>query len=208
MDSRVDVAPAFHHPQPDAQAGTGLAIMALQQILPPRLTPAAPLLPAPPVNPPGPRLRLDHALCRRGAVDGAWWPYSDNASDELPGLVAELERRLGTAILRIGLHPDTWTHIPRRMQTSRHLVKVGWFRSIDAQLISLHTGRDRYDLKLLVIPPDTAAAAATTAFTLATKGIAAALPADILTAARATAADTIEAQAVENQGRHGTGVGR
>lgn len=157
-------------------------------------TPLAAPSPTPPVNPPGPRLRLDPALRRTGAVDGAWWPYTDNASDELPSLIAELDHRLGTAIVRVGLHPDTWTHIPRRMQTSRHIVKVAWFRSIDTQLISLHTGNDRYDLKLLVIPPGTDQAAATSAFTLAIKGTGAAAPADILTAARATAAEQVEAQ--------------
>lgn len=166
---------------------------------------------APPVNPRGPRLRLDPALCRGGAVDGAWWPHSSNASDELHGLVAELDRQLGTAIVRIGLHPDTWTHIPRRMQTGRHLVKVGWFRSIDAHLISLHTGSDRYDLKLLVIPPDTTTATATTAFTLAVKGRGTSLPTDILAAARATAAEPIEPQPAVAPGtetRRPTAVGR
>lgn len=150
----------------------------------------------PPVESSVLRLRLDPLLSRRGALDGAWWPRSDNAGEELPALVVEVDRLLGTAVHRVGLHPDTWTHIPRRMVVNGHTVRVGWFRSIDRQLVSLHTARVQYDLKLLVVPPDTPADVAVTAMALAVRGRRSELPADTLATSRAGVAGSATAQAV------------
>jgi hypothetical protein len=149
-----------------------------------------------PVESPVLRLRLDPVLSRRGALDGAWWPRSDDAGEELPALVAELDRRLGTAVHRVGLHPDTWTHIPHRILAAGRTIRVGWFHSIDRQLVSLHTARAQYDLKLLVIPPDTPADVAAAAMTLAVRGRQSELPADILATSRAGVAGSATAVAV------------
>ncbi|HEX6514938.1 MAG TPA: DUF5994 family protein [Nocardioidaceae bacterium] len=142
------------------------------------------------------RLRLDALLSRRGAVDGAWWPHSNDAGEELPALVAELDRLLGTAVHRIGLHPDTWTHIPHRIPAAGRTIRVAWFRSIDRQLVSVHTARAQYDLKLLVIPSDTPADVAAAAMALAVKGRQSELPADILATSRAGVAGSATALAV------------
>lgn len=152
---------------------------------------------APPVDSPAQRVRLDPTLCRRGAVDGGWWPFSDDASEALPGLVIEVDGRLDMMIMRIGLHPDTWTDIPRRLAVRGRVVKVGWFRSMDVHLISLHTAGHQDDLELLVIPPSTPAAEAAVAFTLATKGKDSAPPTDILASSRTLASGSITAEETE-----------
>ena len=42
-----------------------------------------------------PRLRLKPKAERTGHVDGAWWPWSDDLTKELPDLLAVLSVRLG-----------------------------------------------------------------------------------------------------------------
>jgi hypothetical protein len=117
-------------------------------------------------------------------VDGAWWPYSDDASRELPALISALDQQLGTAILRVGLHPDTWTGVLSRMPMRGRIVKVAWFRSIDRRMVSLHTARGGSEIELLVIPPETTEAVAETAFALAVKGRGSDRATDILAIAR------------------------
>ncbi|GLW98817.1 DUF5994 family protein [Microtetraspora sp. NBRC 16547] len=168
--------------------------------------------PATAVPPPAPppdrsatvRLRLDPTPRHLGAVDGAWWPYSTNAGDELPGLIAEVDRRLKVKVLRVGLHPDAWTNIPHRIPASGRVIRVGWFRSIDLHLLSLHTATgDNWEL--LVIPPETGTAAAANAFRLATQGRGSARPADILVLSGSATDTSMTAQAEyrwENEGGH------
>lgn len=42
-----------------------------------------------------PRFRLKTTGHGSGHVDGAWWPHSDDFTEELPGLIAALSIRLG-----------------------------------------------------------------------------------------------------------------
>ncbi|MEV1203894.1 DUF5994 family protein [Microbispora rosea] len=128
------------------------------------------------------RLSLDPDLQRRGAVDGAWWPASYDAGVELPALIAAIDQHLERRVLRVGLHIDTWDNIPRRIAAPGRQVKVGWFRTIDAHVVTLITSGMEH-LNLLVIPPETTPAAAGKALTMATRCRGRTRPGDILAAA-------------------------
>jgi hypothetical protein len=128
------------------------------------------LLPLPTAAPPPPRtepsaLRIalrpaarDNGI-RVGALDGAWWPHSDDLLRELPSLIPTLDREWGR-ITRVNVNPAHWQSLPREVPVQGHVVKVGWFTTEQDPhkllLLSYRTGR--WDL--LVIPPRTAQAAA------------------------------------------------
>ncbi|MEV0149570.1 MULTISPECIES: DUF5994 family protein [unclassified Nonomuraea] len=133
------------------------------------------------------RLSLNPALDRRGTVDGAWWPHSHDAAAELPGLIAAVDQQLGRTTLRVGMHRDTWDHIPRRIPARGRQVRVGWFRHTDPRVITLSLA-DAEPIVLLVIPPGTARVPAEAALKLATQDTTGFAPADLLTIAHIPAA--------------------
>lgn len=153
------------------------------------------------------RLSLEPNPTRRGAVDGGWWPRSQDATAELPGLIAAVDQRLGRTIYRVGLSVTAWTNIPRRIPARGWTVKVGWFGSIDSLIVSL-TIAGAENITLLVIPPDTPAAVANHALALSTVNSDRARAADILsTAHEMTNTDTRRHQRDdhtnwENEGGH------
>lgn len=102
------------------------------------------------VKPPGPR---------SGLLDGAWWPRSRDLTHELPTLTAPLDPLWGR-ITRVAVNPTYWPVVPRKVPVSGHVVNVGWFRAEQDPhqllVLSYHVGR--WDL--LIIPPETGAAAA------------------------------------------------
>lgn len=112
------------------------------------------------------RLTLIDPPGKRTTLDGAWWPRTRSLSDELPGLVEELHRR-GIRVTRAAYNPDAWETAPRRLEADGRTIRLGWFRSIDPQLLALTGDTARGRLDLLVVPPDTTAAAARQAFTAA-----------------------------------------
>jgi hypothetical protein len=112
------------------------------------------------------RLALIDPPGERTTLDGAWWPRTRSLDEELPGLVQELHRR-GIRVTRVAYNPDAWETAPRRMAADGRIIRLGWFRSIDPQLLDLTGDAARGRLDLLVVPPDTAAAAAGQAFTAA-----------------------------------------
>src|SRR5947209_583589 len=112
------------------------------------------------------RLTLIDPPGQRTTLDGAWWPRTRSLSDELPGLVQELHRR-GIRVTRVTYNPEAWEPAPRRLAADGRIIRLGWFRSIDPQLLDLTGDSQRGRLDLLVILPDTSAAAAEQAFTAA-----------------------------------------
>lgn len=156
---------------------------------------------------PAVRLNLEPNPTRRGVVDGGWWPHSQDATAELPGLVATVEQQLGRTIYRVGLSSTVWTNISRRHPVSDRTVKVSWFSSIDPLIVSL-TIAGVENITLLVIPPDTPTAVANHALTLSTLNGGHARAGDILTTAHEmTNTDTQRHQredqaSWENEGGH------
>jgi hypothetical protein len=153
-------------------------------------------------TPPGPRLRLDPTLARRGTLDGGWWPRSPDPEAELPGLIAGLESSLGV-ITRVALNPDAWDSAPRQVAIDGRRVHVGWFRAMNADTIGVtRASRDRF--VLLVVPPQATPAAAATAMAMAADATNSARPADLLAASGIGAEDTVATpQPRRSQGRTG-----
>jgi len=113
------------------------------------------------------RLALIDPPAERTTLDGAWWPRTVSLGDELPGLVQELHRR-GIRVTRVAYNPDSWEAAPRRLAADGRTIRLGWFRSIDPQLLDLTGDLRRGRLDLLVVPPETSADVAGQAFTAAT----------------------------------------
>lgn len=120
------------------------------------------LSPSPPSTP---RLRWGPKQERRALLDGAWWPRSNDPVAELPGLVLALDHRRGP-VTRVMLGHPGWSSRPLRLAVASRVIRLGWFTSLPAGLLTaICADRDRVDL--LVIPPDTDPAVADAAMALA-----------------------------------------
>jgi hypothetical protein len=116
------------------------------------------------------RIRLalmDQASARRATLDGAWWPRTRNLPHELPALVEELHHR-GVRVTRVGYGPARWDPAPTRLSADGRVIRLGWFRTIDPQLLSLTGDLTRTRVDLLVLPPDATEATARKGFAAAT----------------------------------------
>ena len=113
------------------------------------------------------RFRLDPSLSRTTLLDGGWWPRSTDPAAELPAIVEALAERRG-AISHLLLNPADWDlpH-PRRLTAGGRSVRIGWFASQPAGLLTMicENRLDRVDL--LVVPPMTALASANAAMAAA-----------------------------------------
>ncbi|MEX5717121.1 DUF5994 family protein [Geodermatophilus maliterrae] len=112
------------------------------------------------------RLELIEPVSPRTTLDGAWWPRTQDLSQELSGLVEELHRR-GIRVTRVGYHPTAWGPTPRRLEADGRTIRLGWFRGLDPHQLNLTGDPARGRVDLLVIPPDTTAASAEQAFAAA-----------------------------------------
>src|SRR4051794_16488467 len=83
------------------------------------------------------RLRLDPVLAGRGPVNGAWWPYSDDAAVNLPGLIAAVNQRRGRPTVRVSLHPDAWDDTPPRPPPRGPKIEGGRLGGAAPRLITL-----------------------------------------------------------------------
>ncbi|MEV6012899.1 DUF5994 family protein [Streptomyces sp. NPDC051976] len=121
------------------------------------------------------RLSLTPKTTLAGQLDGAWWPYSRDLEAELPPLVAALDEAR-ERITRVTVNPSRWPVIPHKVPVAGHTVHVGWFagQHPDKVILLSYNSVGRWDL--LVIPPETDAAAA------ARLMAAASLPGSVLTA--------------------------
>ena len=112
---------------------------------------------------PSPRLTLEPTSARTTLLDGGWWPQSSNAAMELPPLIATLDSRRGP-ISHVLLNVADWD-LPHRRQVTvdGRIVRLGWYTSQPAGLLTLicDFGRDRFDL--FVVPAKATAAGAATA---------------------------------------------
>lgn len=111
------------------------------------------------------------AVRGEGSFDGGWWPRSLRLADELPGLVEALTN-VGETITRVSVNGDTWSEVPARVahpMTGRPSLRVGWYRTLDANTITLRGGV-RPPIRLLVVLPGVAAGPAMDVLGLATTG--------------------------------------
>lgn len=110
-----------------------------------------------PVPPAGPRLLLQRDNAGPGPLDGGWWPRSADPAAELPGLILAVEKLHGR-ISRVMLGTAGWNASrPSRLrvdQAGRRAVRLGWFASMPAGLLTvISASGERTDL--VTIPPDT-----------------------------------------------------
>ncbi|WP_206797661.1 DUF5994 family protein [Amycolatopsis sp. MtRt-6] len=96
-----------------------------------------------------------------GYVDGAWWPRSRDARVEFPDVLAAVRDRVGE-VERIS-YPlgDGWEIAHRKLVVDGRVVRLEGFHSMQAHTVALIGTQRR--LILLVVAPDTARDAATTA---------------------------------------------
>ncbi|MCM6779007.1 DUF5994 family protein [Nocardia sp. CDC159] len=99
------------------------------------------------------------------AVDGAWWPRSNELTTELPDMLEVLAPRLGP-IHRVIYHLDDWPGAPRQFAAAGRRVRLDGYRYAPAHAIDIvDIGGTR--IALMVIPaqtsPDSAHAAMTSA---------------------------------------------
>ena len=100
-----------------------------------------------------PRLRLKPKAERTGYVDGAWWPWSDDLTKELPDLLAVLSVRLGP-IERVLYNLGEWSTAPRKAMVGERMVRLDGYRHQPINTLEiLGVGRGR--ILLLVVPPAT-----------------------------------------------------
>lgn len=140
---------------------------------------------------------------RMTTLDGAWWPHSRSLTDELPALITELHRR-DLRITRVVYNPESWDPAPRRLRADGRIVRLGWFRSIDPNLVYLTGNYGDNRVELLVVPPDTAPAASALAMTRAASPGNRSTPTAVLTAAdlETDLADLSDAMVWESEGGH------
>ena len=161
-------------------------------------------------EPSTPRLRLQPGAASE-LLDGGWWPRSTDPVAEIPGLVLAIDALYGP-ITRLMLHGNDWDSHPRRLAVAGRLVRLGYFTSQPAGLLTALSGRTGARVDLAVIPPDTAPTTADTALTLAaTHGNhihAQHLVATVINAQTPRSTETPPEDAWETDGGHLAGVGR
>ncbi len=100
-----------------------------------------------------PRLRLKPKAKRSGYVDGAWWPWSDDLTSELPDLLAVLSVRLGR-IERVMYNLGEWAIAPAKAMLGERSVRLDGYRRQPINTLEVR-GITRERIVLLVVPPRT-----------------------------------------------------
>ena len=105
-----------------------------------------------------PRLHLERTGSTHTLLDGGWWPRSTDPVAELPGLVFAIDKVRGPVTSLI-LNAEGWDEHPRRLDMGGRVLRLGFFASQPAALLTAFCDNgDRVDL--LVVPPGTEADAA------------------------------------------------
>jgi hypothetical protein len=100
-----------------------------------------------------PRLRLKPKAPRSGYVDGAWWPWSDDLTGELPDLLAVLSVRLGP-IERVMYNLGEWAKTPSKAMLGERVVRLDGYRRQPINTLEV-LAANRSRIVLLVVPPNT-----------------------------------------------------
>jgi hypothetical protein len=100
-----------------------------------------------------PRLRLKPKAPETGYVDGAWWPWSDDLTIELPDLLAVLSVRLG-AIERVLYNLNEWITPPRKFAVGSRSARLDGYRYQPIHTITV-LGTAQHAITLLVVPHHT-----------------------------------------------------
>jgi len=115
-----------------------------------------------------PRLVFPDVVARRTFLDGAWWPRSHDPVVEVSDLVVALDA-CQLPISRIMLNPSGWDTHPRRIGVAGRTVRLGWFATLDAELLIATTSEDKR-VDLFMVSPDASSASADLAMEMASSG--------------------------------------
>jgi hypothetical protein len=119
-----------------------------------------------PTAPSTPRLKLQPSSPAYTLLDGGWWPRSSDPVAELPGLVLAIDAVHGP-VKRIMLNSMDWASHPRRLGVAGRTVRLGYFASQPAGLMTALSGPSGARVDLLVVPPGTDRGVAAAAMGLA-----------------------------------------
>jgi len=100
-----------------------------------------------------PRLRMESSGSWRTLLDGGWWPRSTDPVAELPGLILAIDSRHGR-VTQLVLSAQGWDSHPRRLGVAGRVLRLGYFTSQPAALLTALCD-DGARVDLLVVPPDT-----------------------------------------------------
>jgi hypothetical protein len=75
-------------------------------------------------------------------LDGAWWPRSTGPVAELPGLVLAIDKLRGP-VTRLVLAAAGWDGHPRRLGMNGRVLRLGYFTSQPASLLTAICGNGR-----------------------------------------------------------------
>ncbi|WP_327352475.1 DUF5994 family protein [Streptomyces sp. NBC_01304] len=100
------------------------------------------------------RLSLAPAGGEPRAIDGAWWPHSDDLTDELALLIRALPHSW-PQIAHVTVNPAMWSALPGRILVANQVIRLHRSTAQHAPdtVCLLAPGRGRWDL--LVVRPDT-----------------------------------------------------
>lgn len=99
-----------------------------------------------------PRFMLKPAGSRRGFVDGAWWPRSNDPTTEFTDLLSEMTS--SAPITRVAHNLTAWNRAPRKLEVQHGQVRIEGFHTLDQHTVSL-TDRTGHRTVLLLIPAET-----------------------------------------------------
>ncbi len=89
----------------------------------------------------------------RGALDGAWWPYSRDLRTEALDLVNHFPLSAGK-IFRVNYSAPDWATGPGRIRTDEVFVTLSAFPRDDTHRVLLSILGGRQVIQLLVVPPE------------------------------------------------------
>jgi Family of unknown function (DUF5994) len=89
----------------------------------------------------------------RGALDGAWWPYSRDLRTEVLDLVNHFPLSAGK-IFRVNYSAPDWVTGPGRIRADEVFVTLSAFPRDDTHRVLLSTLGGRQVIQLLVVPPE------------------------------------------------------
>ncbi|MEV6101869.1 DUF5994 family protein [Nocardia sp. NPDC051981] len=101
------------------------------------------------------RARVNTTPPHTGWFDGAWWPYGQNLTAELPSLLAKMTTLIGT-VHRVVYHPADWDPAPSGFETGGTWVRLAGFRRKPTRTVDI-LGIAGARIGLVVVPPHTAA---------------------------------------------------
>jgi hypothetical protein len=99
------------------------------------------------------RLAMTTQRVTTDRLDGAWWPYSRDATLELPSLLDAIAQRFGRTRVVL-LNPATWLASPEWLLWGTRRARVCWYQRQDPSIAILLGDYDKR-IDLLVIPPNT-----------------------------------------------------